>query len=141
MREKLEDAAVGSNLPVGQSEQYLIGLQLFIPEVMCDVHAEWRYESLDGLHPLTIYKSGPLELELLGSCILITDQRAAPIHLRLQLDQTEDRISWLECRLGENIGGKLKRGDLSYSMLKSKVVSRSPEAIHWYYIVGFGVRK
>ena len=79
----------------------LSGLEFFIPQVLAEIHPEWKHESLDGFYPVVARKTGEGEAEIFGLCILISDQTTTPFHLRLQSSPSSDEVSWLECRLGE----------------------------------------
>jgi hypothetical protein len=53
----------------------------YIPEVLREIHSEWKYESLDGIYPEIARKNGDLEIEIIGLCIFIQDQTLTPLHL------------------------------------------------------------
>jgi hypothetical protein len=52
----------------------LTELEFYLPGVLGEVHKEWKYEGLDGILPIIARKIGPGEIEIIGSCILISDQ-------------------------------------------------------------------
>ncbi|WP_425396734.1 hypothetical protein [Aeoliella sp.] len=135
---------IGGELEDEALAQDQIGLSWFIPGVLREVHPEWKYESLDGVLPLVVRRTGPLEMELIGNAILITDQTVVPVHLQLQLDESAERIRWLECRLGENVDGQLKRVPYSsdaWQVRRAMEAVRNLDAIDWFYAVGYGTKR
>lgn len=118
------------------------GLDFFIPQILREQHAEWKHESLDGVVPLYVRKTGELEVEIVGNCILISDQTVTPIYLRLQLDDVGERVAWLECRLGENENGTMKRVKYTSAWPIGSVLAirDDPDAIEWSYHVSYGER-
>ena len=74
----------------------------FIPEVLQEIHSEWINESLDGLYPPVTRKTGEREVEIFGLCNFISDQTLTQIYVHLQIGLSEDKVTWLECRLGDN---------------------------------------
>lgn len=141
-----------ANLPNGASvadsvqfRDVLSGLEYFLPAVIKDRHPEWKYESLDGILPLVARKTGQGEVEIFGECILISDQTLTPLHLRLQVSETGDEVSWLELRLGQ-LGehGMVREPYQSPTTAAKRVYSLSDgkaDTIEWVYKVTFGVRR
>lgn len=144
LRSQLLKVPIGGQLEDEALAQDQIGLSWFILAVQREVHPQWKYESLDGVLPLIVRKTGPLELELIGNAILITDQTEVPVHLQLQLDESAERVSWPECRLGEKIDGQLKRVPYSsdaWQVRNALTVQRNLDAIDWFYVVGYGTKR
>jgi hypothetical protein len=121
----------------------LTALEWFLPEVLQEAHPEWKYESLDGIYPALARKSADNEIEIIGLCCLISDQTLTPLHLRLQLDSTQDAVSWLECRLGESTAAGMRREPYSQGIVygnKLHVLERL-DSIDWVYHVGYGEQR
>jgi hypothetical protein len=124
--------------------EVLVGLEWFLPSVLGEVHKEWADESLDGIYPLFVRKVAEGEVELFGQCILISDQTLVPLHLCLQIDSTKDRVSWLECRLGERGERGMIRTpyeSLMKALKRLYALEGRMNEIDWMYKVGFGERK
>lgn len=118
-------------------------LEYFLPEVLGEIHPEWMDESLDGIYPEVARKAGVDEIEIIGLCIIISDQTLTPLHLRLQLDSVDDAVSWLDCRLGESTADGMLRVPYSRSIVygsKLHVLARL-DSIDWVYRVGYGERR
>ena len=137
----LPDGAQIENSP--ELREVLVGLEFFIPKVLCERHLEWKYESLDGILPVAARKIADGEAEFVGECILISDQTVTPIHLRMQVATEADEISWLECRLGERVDGAMKRIPYSshWSIGPLLLATEQVDAIDWYYGVTFGEKE
>ena len=121
----------------------LSAFEFFLPEVLRELHREWRGESLDGVYPTTFRKTGDREIELVGLALFISDQTLTPLHLHLQLSPTFDRVSWIEIRLGERTIHGCRRepygGPKAFGTMR-QVVERL-DSIDWYYRVGYGERE
>jgi len=133
---------------IGDSADFrtvLIFLERFLPTVLAEVYPEWlgEGESLDGIYPHIARKTGEREIEIFGLCILISDQNMTPIHLRIQVADAADEISWLELRLGEKgQDGIVKTpypGDGSIYK-KLHAVNGRAEKLGWVYKVTFGTK-
>jgi len=89
---------------IGDSEVFqsvLAGLEFFLPQVLPGIFADSGGGILDGFCPVVAKKTGEAEAEIIGLCILISDQTLAPIKMRMQLALNKDEVSWLECKFGE----------------------------------------
>jgi hypothetical protein len=145
LRLVLDGLAVGEAIADSEAFRNLLtGLEFFLPAVLGEVHGQWKYESLDGILPAVARKTGPGEAEIIGLCILISDQTLTPIHVRLQVSPLVDEIMWLECRVGERGDGKGGMLRTPYTAMSGKqpaVVAGRPNDIDWVYRVGFGQRQ
>ena len=110
-------------------------LEGFVHGALREVHAEWKYEGLDGVLPEVMRKTGENQAETIGLCILISDQTMSPLCVRLRVARDSDEIDWFECKLGEcGPDGMIRipygRGKLA--------VADCVDHIEWAYKVGFG---
>jgi hypothetical protein len=145
--------AILAELPNGadilQTESFrevLLDLEWFIPGILRAVHPEWERESLDGVYAYLARKTGDREAEISGQCILITDQTMTPIHLRVQIASSQDEISWLECRLGEQGKHGMVRTPYPSNVkklvrLQDDIAMRGFDGIDWAYKVTFGEKE
>ena len=144
LRKILAPLSVGAKIrDSADFRDVLISLEFFIPIVLQELHPEWKYESLDGIYPLTAHKTGDDEAEIFGLCIIISDQTLTPIHIRIQIAPSNDEVTWMECRLGEKTAEGWKRLPWSVSKvnkLLAALAGRERE-IDWVYQVGFGERR
>lgn len=143
--------AILAGLPTGATiddspefREALTGLEWFLPEVLAEIHKEWTGESLDGIYPHLACKIGEQTVEILGLCILLSDQTLTPIHLRLQLSFATDEVSWLELRLGEKGQHGMVRTPYGsegsiYKRLHA-LIGRA-DTMGWVYKVTFGERR
>jgi hypothetical protein len=139
-------ASLPSHSAIDQSENFgkvLTGIEWFIPEVLEEIHSEWKGDDLDGIYPALANKNSDFEIEIIGLCIFIQDQTLTPLHLLLQLDPTENVISWFKCRLGESTGNGMRREPYSQGIVngnKLQVLKRL-NSINWVYHVEYGERR
>ncbi len=136
--------AVGDSIGDSTGEGYLFSsFEFFLPEILHEVHDEWRYESLDGVYPKVFRKTGVREIELIGLACFISDQTLTPLHVRLQLSPTYDRVSWVDLRLGERIGRGCRREPYRNSKTMGAMlhVAERLDSIDWFYHVGYGDRE
>lgn len=118
-------------------------LEFFLPEVLREVHDEWRHESLDGIIPRIFRKTGDREIEIVGLAIFISDQTLTPIHLNLQLSPPHDRVGWIDLKLGERVGDQCRREPYGGPQATGTMfdVAARLDSIDWYYHVGYGERQ
>jgi hypothetical protein len=119
-------------------------LEFYLPDVLRQIHAEWRGESLDGIIPDFARKVGDGTLEFGGLCRLISDQSVTPIHVFAQVAEGADEICWLQCRLGETRRGgmaRLPEDSLGKALGKLEALRANPDAIDWTFKVEFGTRR
>ena len=135
----------GSNIPRSEAfESALVGLEFFLPLVLREVYREWKYESLDGVFPLVARRISEDEIEILGTCILISDQSLTLLHLHLQIPPSSDEVSWLECRLGEkgkNGMIRMPHAKQTEMFKRASALEGNAELIEWQYKVTYGIRR
>jgi hypothetical protein len=140
----LADRKIGDMLPESnQFRKVLAGFERLVPEFLAEIYPFWRGESLDGIFPSIARKTGEGEIEILGLCIIISDQTLTPIHLRLQIAQSTDEFSWLECKLGERTRQGLQRMPYASTPIETRAyaVAQRADQIDWFYKVTFGERR
>lgn len=133
--------------PIARGEHFdtvVTALECFLPEVLAEIHHEWRREGFDGVLPLRARRVNQLEAEMVGHCILISDQTVAPFHLRLQIDRQRDDVSWLELRVGQRAEGGMVRSPYDHPSASAKllqILDQTVDRIHWAYQVIYGERR
>lgn len=139
----LREHSVGDSLGDLNTERDLMAsFEFFLPEILREVHDEWRGESLDGVYPKFFRKTAEREAELLGLAIFISDQTLTPIHFQVQLSPTFDRVSWIDLRLGEHTANGCRREPYGRSKVQGTMlhVAERFDSIDWFYHVGYGKR-
>src|SRR5207249_8821566 len=100
------------------------------------------HESLDGFRFAVARKTGSLEAEFLGLCLVVSDQAWTPIHVGLRAAAESDAISWVNCKLGDGgvSGDQMTR--LPYESAKAGKllfsVGEYPEKINWTFFAERG---
>lgn len=102
----LEMVPVGSEIPLDSSSDLCDTLELLLPEFLRRDHPEWETESIDGFFFSSTLKTDEASAELVGTCILISDQTVTPFALSLSLSDSRE-FRTLRIRLGEPGGGPL----------------------------------
>jgi len=123
---------------INDSENFRIvlsGLEYFIPAVLGDKYHFWKGESLDGFYLTKASKTTENEAELIGMCILISDQTLTPFHIRLRVAAYKDEIEWLNCRLGERREGVLLKIPYGSSKWGKYMYNLEVNSIDWVYEV------
>ncbi|WP_417387917.1 hypothetical protein [Gimesia sp.] len=135
----MNQTAVGA--PFEETEdcrRLLSAFDYFIPEVLAEIHPEWKSDALDDLIPLVAKRSGEREAIHFGLSWLIRDQTVVPTYVQLQIDPDLDRVNWLECRIGERgPQGMLRRPGNSFDRQLYRLQDRE-DLIDWAYHVTFG---
>jgi lactoylglutathione lyase len=138
LRSLLSESQPGDTLPESDDLSRLQEqLEYLIPEVLREIHREWRYESLDGVYLKYGRCISADEAEVYGMCIFITDQRTAPFHARIQIASEADEITWMECRAGRRGPHGMER--TPYEGI-GRALSGLPDVgeVDWMYKVTFG---
>jgi hypothetical protein len=102
----LNSVATGSALPISSSSDLCDTLELLIPRFLRRTHPEWENESIDGFYFSRAVKCGDTSAELVGTCILISDQTVTPFELDVAVSE-DGLLRPLRIRLGEPGGGPL----------------------------------
>lgn len=139
LRILLNQTAVGASFEETEDYRLLMGaLDYFIPEVLSEIHPEWKSDTLDGVIPLAAERTGEREAVFFGISWLIGDQSIVPTYIQLQIDPVLDRVNWLECRIGERrLQGMLRRPGSSFDKQLYLLQGRE-DRIDWAYHVTFG---
>ena len=82
-------------------------MELYLPQRLRDSHGEWERESIDGFFISQATKASDSMAVLLGTCILISDQRLTPVYFEVEVAPTRDHIAAYRLRIGEPGGGPL----------------------------------
>ena len=134
----LRGRSVGSPLKVDPTSEICDTLELFIPKLLRRKHPEWERESIDGFFFSSAVKSGEGSAELVGTCILISDQTVTPfaVHLSLSEDGTFRSFG---VRLGEPGQGSLGISGPGYNSPGAKEMlsslARRLDQVDWVYDV------
>lgn len=109
LHDLLQGIPIGAQFAVPPSANICYSLELFIPGVMRRRYPEWEKESLDGIFVARAIKTGSAAAELMGTCILISDQTVTPFFVDLKLSQRahSDAVTAIRVMLGEPGGGPL----------------------------------
>lgn len=109
LHDLMQGLPVGAQFTVPPSADICYSLELFIPGVLRQRYPEWEKESLDGLFVARATKMGSAAAELIGTCILISDQTVTPFRLDLNVSQEgdSDAVTAVRVMLGEPGSGPL----------------------------------
>ena len=98
---------VGTEFTVLPSEEICSSLEYFLPELLSRRYSKWRWESLDGIYVGCARKTGPSAIQLVGICILISDQTMTPFFVELASSPSGESIASFRVCLGEPGRGPL----------------------------------
>ena len=109
LHDLMQGLPIGAQFAVPSSADICYSLELFIPGVLRQRYPEWEKESLDGIFVARATKTGSAAAELIGTCILITDQTVTPFLLDLNVSQQgdSDAVTAVRVMLGEPGSGPL----------------------------------
>lgn len=134
----LESVEIGSGFVISPSAALCDILEFLIPRVLGECYPEWQKESLDGFFISSAVKKSEVSAELMGTCILISDQSVTPFRLDMSLSTPPASLR-LRIRLGEAGGGALA---ISGPAVTSKAATdflgaldRRIETVDWVYDV------
>ena len=136
----LREIKIGDRIPESEDfREAMSSLEYFIPEVLQEIHPEWKHECLDAVFPECSTKTAEHEIEIVGTCIVISDQTMAPTHTRIRVSPTADAVESMQCKLGELAGSQMKRIPYGGNHGCRLHVASRKETIQWAYHVAFGV--
>jgi ribonuclease inhibitor len=134
---------VGSS--IGDSDEFTTfqgALERVISSALQETYPWWRYESLDAFRFSAAFKLGREEAELIGLCLLMSDQSWTPLHVRMRVSAQSDSIEWLDCKLGESGNGAGGMVRTPYGSLRDAellyAVTQRLASISWAYAVTRG---
>ena len=108
LAELIATVPVGGLFTVAPSSDFAFSLELFIPGVLKKRFPEWELESLDGIFVTHACRTGLLEVEMYGMCILITDQTCTPFRVNFEIYKEVSRLFKYHVLIGEQGSGHLK---------------------------------
>lgn len=107
LKQLLDGLPNGSHFEVPPSSGLCYCLELFLPCMLRDQYPEWEKESLDGIFVADATKTGPSTAEIVGTCILISDQTVTPFCVELEVAGANGPVTALRLSLGEPGTGPL----------------------------------
>lgn len=122
-------------------KELMSDFEWYLPEVLHEVHG--NIDSFDGVFPRIFRKIGEREAEFVGLALFISDQTLTPMHFRLQLSPTFDRVTWIDLKLGERTRHGCRREPYASAKVHGVMlhVAERLDSIVWFYHVGFGERE
>ncbi len=74
LRQVIDGLPIGADISdSSRLRMALFGLQFFVPEVLAEIHFEWRFIGLDEVVPVVARKTGEREVEIFGVCCSVLD--------------------------------------------------------------------
>ena len=135
----LSSLRVGDNIDDSEHfREFQSALERFLPECLAENHpSAWRHEGLDAFRFALTRKIGPNEAELLGVCLLISDQTWTPFRALLKASSADAGLDRVDFTLGETDG--LGRGMVRTPYASSKLtellyrLANRPESVDWSF--------
>ena len=142
LRNLMQGLSIGAQFAVPPSANICYSLELFIPGILRQRYPEWEKESLDGIFVARATKIGCAAAELVGTCMLISDQTVTPFLLDLNVSQEGDfdAVTAVRVMLGEPGSGPLgisgpPCNSRDAQRLLMSLVDRIDE-VAWSYTIG-----
>jgi hypothetical protein len=135
----LEDGA-----PIEWPEKYsdtFNGFEYLLPQLLSQHYAYWKHESFDGFFPATSQKIGPYSAEIVGVCILISDQTVTPINIRIGILPPADEIAWMDCKVGARGSGAGAMTRTPWPIWRENplcTLTHPVDSIDWVYSITLG---
>lgn len=137
----LDGVPVGSPVAIDSGAELCGVLEYLLPQILMQRHPEWSGESIDGFFFSLAVKSSSSTVELIGTCILISDQTVTPFALSIRVGR-DGGLEALRLRIGEPGGGRLGiSGPACHAGAAGSLLARLNdriEAIEWQYDVAVG---
>jgi len=135
----LKDQDVGAMVMPDPASDICASLERFVPEVLARNNPEWNGESLDGVFVVQGAKVDNRRLRLLGTAILISDQRVTPLLVEIEPLEAGDAIANYAMKVGEPGEGPLQiSGPPCNSGAATRLLHRLPNRqelgrVDWVY--------
>ncbi len=128
----------GEHFTVEPSDELCYSLELYLPRILATQYPEWDTESLDGLFVAQGVKTGIACAELVGICVIISDQTVAPFQVEVVLASSDAALlQSIRIRIGEPGGGRLGiSGPRVHSKAANKLLANvlpRVDTIPWAY--------
>lgn len=136
---ELQDRPVGAEVKPAPDSDICACLELFVPEVLARTHPEWAGESFDGIFVVQGTNVDNRRLRLLGTAILISDQRVTPFLVEIEPSPAGDAVDAFRIRIGETGEGPLQiSGPPCNSGAATRLLHRLPGReelgrVNWVY--------
>jgi hypothetical protein len=130
-------------LDASEHRGLLLGLEFFIPATLSNKYPYWNHESLDGFFLSKAEKVDAETAQLVGVCILISDQTVTPFEAKLKVSSLEEKIDWMECRVGQRSKGNGDMERTPHSRWRHNPLigmENSKEPIDWVYTIALDPR-
>ncbi len=100
---------LGATFTMPPGQRLCSRLEVFLPRVLTERSPKWKWESLDGFFIARATRTGPAGVELVGTCILMSDQTVTPFLVQLDATRADGTLTLEVPRLvlGEPGGGQL----------------------------------
>jgi hypothetical protein len=138
----LESAPLGKRFDLSEEWRFVLsGLSFFIPEVLGEVRCDAGRYTIDAIYPARVTKNRARGIELVGLVCFVNDQTVSPLHLKMQVAETHDFISWFELRLGEtDKTGGMRREKYRHSGIEKNMlhVWKRAASMDWFIHVAYG---
>ncbi len=136
----LSHVEIGDRIPESDAlREAMSSLEYFIPQVLREIHAEWEHEALDAVFVECCTGIAEHEIEIVGTCIMVSDQTMVPTHTRIRVYATVNAIESMDCKLGELANDTMKRTPYGGNHGCRLPVATRIEEIQWTYHVVFGI--
>lgn len=129
---------VGAQLNNSSLSNLLSALEYYLPQTLSEIHQEWHHESLDGVYPDVVRKTAEHRIEIVGWCILISDQTMTPLELQMEVSPAAEEVTWLDCRLGKLGPNGMVR--IPYNRWPDIKEDHIWKSMSWAFHVGFDHR-
>jgi hypothetical protein len=140
VRAVLAPIVIGESIPSSSEfTDLLVALEYFIPEVIEEIHQEWKGIGLDGVVPIRAKKTAEREIEIIGFAYVFRREPWSPVvHLRARVSEFKDELSSFACRIGERgVAGDSQSRPPAIER-KAALLALDANAIDWAYAVAFG---
>lgn len=142
LRSVLADLQEGDLVPDSSSfREFLLALTRFLPQVLAEIHEEWKGRGIDDVFSALANKIGPECIEVLGLYCQLSDMQFRPLHCRIQLAPSVDEISWIECRMGDNNHDPFPYRSENALQRKLRLLPKQVGGIAWMYEITYGARR
>lgn len=108
-------------------------LETIVSRELRKKYSDWKYESLDGIYSGHITMTDLHQINIIGMCILTSDQTLVPIYINIKLSDKRDEVVWINCNLAESSNAGIIRIPYSSNKWRKLLYALNKDQINWFY--------
>ncbi len=116
-------------------------LEVFITLELREKYEEWKYESLDGIYSGNISLEDSNQLNLVGMCILTSDQSVVPIYISIKVSDDFDEVLWIKGKIADSNSNGVIKFSYDSNRWRKQLYTIDVNKVNWFYTIEYEENK